>query len=129
MGDAALIGSLGPVTEARFAETFSKGALATLKDAASLVGLDEKTLKAMTGAGIVQGTPRGRLIGYSEVALRAYLLSPPAPQPLKEEKVTCQSTSRRKAASGTMTSSTKAVGFMDQRALRLAARRKRSSAA
>ena len=120
-------GALGPITEARFSDAFSKGALATLKAAAELVGLDEKTLKAMTVSGVIQGTPRGRLVGYSEMALRAYLLNP-MPISSPEEKVTCQSTSRRKAASGTTTSSTKAVGFMAQRALRLAARPTRSSA-
>lgn len=122
--------ALGPTTERRFAEAFAKGATITLAAAADLLNIDEKTLKGLTAAGMISACPRGpKSVGYSEVALRSYLLSPPATAPAKqEEKATCQSTSRRRAASGTTTSSTKVVGFMEARASRLAARRKHTSA-
>lgn len=77
--------SLGPVTEARFAETFSKTAQATLKAAADLLGVDTDTLKAMTDAGVVRAVRKGRLRSYTEHDLRAYLIDGPD-APTRERK-------------------------------------------
>lgn len=127
MGAEAL--TLGPTTERRFAEAFANGATITLAAAADLLDVDEKTLKALTEAGVVACCPRGpKRVGYSEVALRSYLLSPPSAAPARPEKTTCQSTSRRTAPTSTTISSTKVVGFMEARASRRAAMRRRSNA-
>ena len=73
--------TLGPITEERFRETFSKGALASAKASARLVGLDADTLNEMTDLGIIRAVRRGRLRSWTEADLRAYLLEgPDAPE-------------------------------------------------
>jgi hypothetical protein len=73
--------ALGPVTEERFREVFSGGALACAKVAAKLVGLDADTLNEMTDLGIIRAVRRGRLRSWTEADLRAYLLEgPDAPE-------------------------------------------------
>lgn len=80
---------LGPVTEERFREVFSVGALACAKVAARLVGLDADTLNEMTDQGIIRAVRRGRLRSWTEGDLRAYLLEgPDAPERRKEPKRT-----------------------------------------
>lgn len=69
---------LGPVTEARFRQTFANTALVTAKAAADLIGLDTDTLAAMTDDGTVRAVRRGRLRSYTEHDLRAFLLSSPS---------------------------------------------------
>ena len=66
--------NLGPITEVRFRDAFSAGALITAKAAASLLGLDVDTLSEMASRGAIRAVPRGRLRSYSEAALRAFLL-------------------------------------------------------
>ena len=73
--------ALGPITEARFAEVYSKGAQATAKDAAWLLGIDSDTLNEMTDLQIIRAVRRGRLRSWTEADLRAYLLEgPDAPE-------------------------------------------------
>jgi hypothetical protein len=68
---------LGPYTEARFAETFSRGATANAIDAAGLLGIDVDTLNAMTDEGIVRAVRRGTRRSWTEADLRNYLLTCP----------------------------------------------------
>lgn len=65
---------LGAATEARFAASFATAAVITKKAAAALIGLDEKTLDALTDAGAVRSVLKGKLRAYTERDLRAYLL-------------------------------------------------------
>jgi hypothetical protein len=69
--------NLGPVTEARFAEVFGKGAQATAKDAAWLLGIDTDTLNDMTDDGSIRAVRRGSLRSWVEVDLRRFLLEGP----------------------------------------------------
>lgn len=108
---------LGPVTERRFAEAFAAGAVITAKAAAELIGLDVKTLDALSEGQVIRSVPRGKRRAYTERDLRAYLT--------EEHGASCPSTSPRKAASGSTTSSTRLVDFTALRASKLAARRKR----
>jgi len=103
--------SLGPVTERRFEEAFRDSALVTAKAAASLIGLDEKTLKTMTMDGAIQACPRGRRHAYSERALRDYLTNPPPVPSSNKDLGQGQFASGRKAGSGTTTSRTRPVTF------------------
>ncbi|MEJ2816400.1 hypothetical protein [Caulobacter sp. CCG-8] len=80
---------LGPITEERFREVFSEGALACAKVAAKLVGLDADTLNEMTDQGIIRAVRRGRLRSWTEADLRAYLLEgPDAPERQRKPKPT-----------------------------------------
>jgi hypothetical protein len=106
MTDLAIApGYLGAVTEARFAAVFASTALATALAAAKLIGVDEKTLSAMTDLGVVRSVPRGKLRAYTERDLRAYLIEGPA-EP-------CRSTSQRRVASFSSTSSSRVVAITD----------------
>jgi hypothetical protein len=69
--------TLGPITEARFAEVFGKGAQATAKDAAWLLGIDTDTLNDMTDDGSIRAVRRGSLRSWVEVDLRRFLLEGP----------------------------------------------------
>lgn len=64
---------LGPVTERRFAEAFAAGAVITAKAAAELIGLDVKTLDALSEGQVIRSVPRGKRRAYTERDLRAYL--------------------------------------------------------
>ena len=81
--------ALGPITEDRFREVFSQGALASAKVAAGLVGLDADTLNEMTDQGIIRAVRRGRLRSWTEADLRAYLLEgPDAPERKRAQRNT-----------------------------------------
>jgi hypothetical protein len=69
--------TLGPITEARFAEAFAATALVDAKTAAGLVGLDPRTLRDMTDQLVIRGVRRGKLRAYTEADLRAYLIEGP----------------------------------------------------
>ena len=61
---------LGPVTERRFAEAFAAGAVITAKAAAELIGLDVKTLDALSEGQVIRSVPRGKRRAYTERDLR-----------------------------------------------------------
>jgi hypothetical protein len=105
--------ALGETTEARFRIAFAETATITAKAAAELVGLDVKTLRAMTEACVIAAVPRGSKPAYSEAVLRSYLTNPP-PFVARKELEHCPSTSRRKAGSGSTTSSYRGSGFTDR---------------
>lgn len=78
MSAAELLTSpLGQFTEERFCQVFSKGAQATAKDAAWLLGIDTDTLNAMTDEGSIRALRRGSLRSWIEVDLRRFLLEGP----------------------------------------------------
>lgn len=80
-------GYLGASTESRFAASFATAAIITKKAAAELIGLDEKTLDALTDAGVIRAVPRGaKLRAYTERDLRAYLLEGAAAECWPEKK-------------------------------------------
>lgn len=68
---------LGPTTESRFAETFATRAVITRKAAAALIGLDEKTLDALSDAKVIRAVRIGARRGYVERDLRSYLIEGP----------------------------------------------------
>lgn len=81
--------TLGPTTEERFREVFSKGAQATAKDAAWLLGVDSDTLNGMTDDGAIRAVRRGSVRSWIEADLRRFLLEgPDAPERKKEPKPT-----------------------------------------
>jgi hypothetical protein len=87
MNNAAV--DLGPTTEERFREVFSKGAQATAKDAAWLLGVDTDTLNGMTDEGTLRAVRRGSVRSWIEADLRRHLLEgPDAPERKKEPKPT-----------------------------------------
>lgn len=98
---------LGPTTERRFAEAFATTAVITAKAAACLIGVDEKTLCALSDDKVIRSVPRGKLRAYTERDLRAYLL--------EEHDLPCPSTKPQKAGSGSTTSKLKVVAFSDRR--------------
>jgi hypothetical protein len=109
--------ALGAATEALIARAFAESALISAQAAAPVVGVNEKTLRAMAEAGVIRSVIVGaNTRRYAEADLRAYL----AGERFGEVK-SCPSTSRRKAASGTTTSSKKVVdirALLEQRRAR-----------
>lgn len=99
--------TLSPSAEARIAAAFADGLLATAQATAALIGVDAKTLRAMTDEGVIRAVRRGKRRAYTEADVRAYLATP-APE---REKSPCPSTSRKTARTGTMTSRSKVVAF------------------
>lgn len=83
---------LGNVTEARFAAAFAHKAIIPCAQAAALIGVDVDTLPSLP----IRSVPRGKLRGYTERDLRAYLLEGAAEE--------CQSTRRPRAAAHSMSS-------------------------
>ena len=89
--------------------------------AARLIGVDEKTLAALSERRVIRFVPRGKLRGYTERDLRAYLT--------EEHEAPCPSTSPLRAASGNTTSSLKVGAFTARRGkLRDAPPKRRKSA-
>ena len=108
---------LGRTTEARFAAAFARSAIITAMAAADLIGLDEKTLAALSDRQIIRSVPRGKLRAYTERDLRSYLVEGPPAE--------CRSTSHPRAASTTSTSNIVAGDFMARRAAKLSGKPKR----
>ncbi|MDP3405081.1 MAG: hypothetical protein Q8S03_10355 [Brevundimonas sp.] len=73
--------TIGPITEARIREAFADRAVLTGKDTARLIGMDVKTLDAITDAGAIRAVRRGagETRGYTEGDIRAYLTESAAP--------------------------------------------------
>jgi hypothetical protein len=69
--------TLGPVTEARFALAFATRAVVDKATAARLIGLDVKTLDALSDARVVRAVRKGVHRAYTERDLRLYLLEGP----------------------------------------------------
>ncbi|UPT53185.1 hypothetical protein [Synechococcus phage Yong-M4-211] len=93
--------TLGPITDARFAEAFAHKAIIPCAQAAALVGVDEKTLAILP----IPSVPRGKQRGYTEIALRTYLL--------EGADLECPSIARPRAGSGSSTSSCKVTAITD----------------
>lgn len=70
-------GPLGPMTEARFAAAFAHSSILSKKAAAELIGLDEKTLDALSDAKVIRAVRKGAHRAYTERDLRTYLLEGP----------------------------------------------------
>ena len=68
---------LGPATEARFAAAFAHSSILSKKAAADLIGLDEKTLDALSDAQVIRAVRKGAHRAYTERHLRTYLLEGP----------------------------------------------------
>ncbi len=104
----------GGPTERLIRAAFATTALITAKAAATLLGVDVKTLRGMTNEGMIQAVRRGRLHAYTEAAIRKFLTEEMGQQ--------CRSTSRRRAASSSTISNIKVVDFTVPRARKRAAR-------
>lgn len=72
---AESIPMIGPATEARLQMAFAETCLLTCQSTARLLGLDEKSLRALTDGGIIRAVRRGggRTRAYTEGDIRAYL--------------------------------------------------------
>jgi len=68
---------IGPITEARIAAAFAEAALITAQAVAQLLGVDEKTLRALADCGRIRVHPVGKSRRYTEAAIRHYLASGP----------------------------------------------------
>jgi hypothetical protein len=110
--------SIGPVTEARILAAFADRAVLTIKDAAQLLGMDPKTLDAITEVGAIRAVRRGggETRGYTEGDIRAYLTESAAP---------CRSTNPKPAPISTTTSRSVVLDFTARRALKRSAQLKR----
>jgi hypothetical protein len=106
MGEALY---LGPATERLFDDAFADGATITATAAADLLGLDAKTLAALSDSNVIRWVPRGKRRAYTERDLRAYLT--------EEHKASCPPPAPKKAA----TRSAKVVSFSDMKGKRDAA--------
>ncbi|MDR3513970.1 MAG: helix-turn-helix domain-containing protein [Caulobacteraceae bacterium] len=114
------IAAVGPSTEARIALAFATRALITAKEAASILGIDVKTLRALTDGLALRALVVGKVRRYAEADIRRYLIEGPDAE--------CPSTSRPRAASSNMTSSTRVVGFTARLARKRDAQQRRSNA-
>lgn len=74
-GDSQPTQWLGSATEARIAEAYAKACVLTAVEAARLLGMDEKSLRALVQSGHLLSIPRGggRSRGYPELAIRTFL--------------------------------------------------------
>lgn len=112
---------LPPATERMVMAAFDRAPLITAQKAAELLGVDEKTLRIMGESGVIRSVIVGASTRrYTEADIRAFL----AGERFGEVKL-CQSTNRRTARSGNMTSNTGVIGFTEARAKRLARKPKR----
>lgn len=75
---------LGAATEARFAAAFAVKAIIDVKAAGKLLGLDARTLTAMTERGEILAVRRGQHEGYTERECRRYLIEGPAVECVKK---------------------------------------------
>lgn len=69
--------ALGPVTAARFEAVFSTRAVVDKRTAADLIGLDVKTLDALSDAKVIRAVRKGAHRAYTERDLRLYLIEGP----------------------------------------------------
>lgn len=88
---------------------FSSACVLTCERTAELLGLDVRTLREMTDAAVIRAVRRGsgKTRAYTEGDIRAYLMESESPP--------CQSTSRKKGASGNTTSGTRVIDFTARR--------------
>lgn len=105
-------GTVGPATERRIQSAFVDTCLLTCQATARLLGLDEKSLRALTDAGVIRAVRRGggRNRAYTEGDIRDFLTQGAAPVREKAAPKVSQS--------GT----TKVVSFMDRRRAKRAGR-------
>lgn len=97
--------TIGPATERRIQMAFADTCLLTCQATARLLGMDEKSLRALTEDGVIRAVRRGagRNRAYTEGDIRAYLTESAAPSREKPAP--------KVSRSGT----TKVVSFMDRR--------------
>lgn len=102
---------IGPATERRIQMAFAETCLLTAGATAKLLGVDEKSLRALADEGVIRSVRRGggRSRAYTEGDIRAYLTESTAP---------CRSTEQQRARTGSMTSRSKVVDFTARRALK-----------
>jgi len=72
---------IGPATERRLEAAFAETCLLTCQGTARLLGLDEKSLRALTDKGVIRAVRRGggRTRAYTEGDIRAFLTESAAP--------------------------------------------------
>jgi hypothetical protein len=90
------IPTIGPETERRIQMAFADTCLLTCQAAARLIGMDEKSLRALTDAGVIRAVRRGtgRNRAYTEGDIRAYLTQGEAPARVPKGKVTTHGQSK-----------------------------------
>lgn len=78
--------TIGPATEARLQMAFADTCLLTCQSTARLLGVDEKSLRALTDDGVIRAVRRGggKTRAYTEGDIRAYLTQGAAP--VREQK-------------------------------------------
>jgi excisionase family DNA binding protein len=104
---------------------FAETVLITAEKAAQILGLDDRTFKALADAGAIRSVrigTRGTTRRYTEDDLRAFLS-----RETEMPEAQCRSTNPRKARTGNMISSTKAVDIAVLLAQRRARRRSGSN--
>ena len=93
------LADLGAATEALLARYFADRIILSAGLTAELLDLDEKTLRAMTDDGIIRAVRRGRLRGYTERDIRAYLAEGPDVECRKEKQKATPAPGRGKVVS------------------------------
>lgn len=103
--------TIGPATERRIQMAFADTCLLTASATAKLIGIDEKSLRALADEGVIRSVRRGagRSRAFTEGDIRAYLTESTAP---------CRSTEQPRAPTGNTTSRSKVVDFTARRALK-----------
>jgi hypothetical protein len=81
--------TIGPATERRIQMAFADTCLLTCQATARLLGMDEKSLRALTEDGVIRAVRRGagRNRAYTEGDIRSYLTESAAPIRQERPKV------------------------------------------
>lgn len=84
---------IGPATERRIMMAFAETSLLTCGATSKLLGIDEKSLRALTDDGVIRAVRRGggRTRAYTEGDIRAYLTEGVAPAREAKRKATVPS--------------------------------------
>jgi hypothetical protein len=84
--------TIGPATEARLIALYSKASLLTAEATAAFLGIDVKSLRALTNDGVIRAVRRGGggHRAYTEGDIRAFLTESAAPFREAKLKVTHQ---------------------------------------
>lgn len=102
---------IGPATERRIQMAFADTCLLTGGATAKLLGIDEKSLRALADAGVIRSVRRGggRTRAFTEGDIRAYLTESTAP---------CRSIEQPRARTGSTISNSRVADFTARRALK-----------
>lgn len=88
--DNDAVPTIGPATERRIQMAFADACIITAQATARLLGIDEKSLRALADDGVIRAVRRGsgRNRAFTEGDIRAYLTESAAPKRNAKKSVT-----------------------------------------